>query len=450
MSTFLRRSMLKLYRLTLGRQMLAYFDELKRNQWLSRDELLALQQSKIQQLVTYAYHYIPYYRRTFDELGFHPEDLRRDPATFQKLPLLTKETMRHHSDEFKTTHPTVRQTLAPRSTSGSTGEPFTFWEDKRYRDCFTATFLWYFTWSGWRLGEPYALLWGQSQPPEKSLLPRVRGKLTDFVFNSPLISGAYILSQQEMEILVSRIRRINPRVLLSYASTLFVLAQFVRQQQLDIKFQAVYSSGETLYPHQRQYIEETFGCKVFNRYGTLESRGIACECEVHDGLHISMENCYIELVRDGVPVEDEQPGEIVVTELNNYGFPFIRYRVKDVVQRLEQACPCGRQSPLLAAIQGRVGDTFKTTTGKTVWNAAFELFKLKGIKQYQVIQKALDLILVRLVRDEDFAETQIQVVEKMVKDIMGAETTVQFEFPDHIAIAASGKYRYSYSELGES
>jgi phenylacetate-CoA ligase len=120
------------------------------------------------------------------------------------------------------------------------------------------------------------------------------------------------------------------------------------------------------------------------------------------------------------------------------------------VQRLEQACPCGRQSPLLAAIQGRVGDTFKTTTGKTVWNAAFELFKLKGIKQYQVIQKTLDLILVRLVRDEDFAETQIQVVEKMVKDIMGAETTVQFEFPDHIAIAASGKYRYSYSELGES
>jgi phenylacetate-CoA ligase len=99
-----------------------------------------------------------------------------------------------------------------------------------------------------------------------------------------------------------------------------------------------------------------------------------------------------------------------------------------------------------------VGDLFRTAAGKIVWSAAFdfEFFKLKNVKQYQVIQKSLDVILVRLVRDEGFSEAHTQAIEKKVQGIMGPETRVLFEFPDHIPIAKSGKYRYSYSEVAET
>src|SRR4029450_5479509 len=113
MSMLLRRPLLGLSPRTAGRQMLAPLDELRRTACLRRDELLALQQTKRQQLIQYAYQYVPYYRRTFDALGFHPEDLRREPSAFQRLPVVTKDDMRRHYSEFITTHPTVRKTLTP-------------------------------------------------------------------------------------------------------------------------------------------------------------------------------------------------------------------------------------------------------------------------------------------------------------------------------------------------
>jgi phenylacetate-CoA ligase len=286
---------------------------------------------------------------------------------------------------------------------------------------------------------------------ERPLPQRLRAWLMDLSLNR-FVANAYILSEENMEALVRRIRRHRPQLLFGYATALFVFAQFVHEKRLnDIKFQAVYSTGEILYPHQRRRIEETFGCKVFGRYATLEVGGIACECEEHTGMHISVENCYVEILRDGKPVEDGQPGEIVITNLNNYGFPFIRYRLADVVQRRNQECLCGRQSPMLENIQGRTVDVFRTVNGGAVWgDLEGTVFQVEGIKQSQVIQKAVDLILIRIVKDETFQDAQLAKIERIVKKMMGDATRVQFEFPDHIPMHKSGKYRYSYSELSES
>jgi phenylacetate-CoA ligase len=241
-------------------------------------------------------------------------------------------------------------------------------------------------------------------------------------------------------------------LLFGYASALFVFAQFAQDERwADIKLHAVYSGGEVLYPHQRKLIEETFGCKVFDRYGTLDAGGIACECEAHKGMHISVENCYVEVLQGGTPVKDNQPGEMVVTNLNNYGFPFIRYRLADVVQQRDQPCPCGRQSPMLDHVQGRVVDIFRTVDGRAVWGDLEDtVFEVGGIKQSQVIQKALDLVLIRIVKDKAFDDAQLAKIERVVKKIMGEATRVQFEFPDHIAPLESGKFRYAYSELAPS
>jgi len=440
------RRALKLYQMATGRKILTRFEELNRTQWLGRDELLALQRDKLQRMVEYAYQYVPYYRRTFDQVGFQPADLRQDLTRFQKIPVVTKQYMRDHADEFLTTDPIVRKTTQTHTTSGSTGEPFTFWEDHNQRDYATADILRHLTWCGWRFGEPHAYLWGRM---ERSLSRRLRAWLMDLVLNR-FYANAYILSDENMGTLARHLKQRRTRLLFGYASALFVFAQFAQDERwADIKLHAVYSGGEVLYPHQRKLIEETFGCKVFDRYGALDAGGIACECEAHAGMHISVENCYVEIFQGDELIEDDRPGEIVVTNLNNYGFPFIRYRLADVVQRKSQRCSCGRQSPMLEQVKGRIVDIFRTASGAAVW-CDFALLKVPGIKQYQVVQKAIDLIVVRIVKDNTLQEATLESIERSIEKMMGNETRVQFEFPDDLPRSNAGKYRYTYSEIYKS
>ena len=123
MSAWLRLGVLKLHERATGRHILARLGELNRTQWLGRDELESLQRSKLQQLVEYAYQYVPYYRRTFDQAGFHPDDLRRDPNSLRKLPILTKAIIHENLADMQTTEPERCQQLSRVATSGSTGHP---------------------------------------------------------------------------------------------------------------------------------------------------------------------------------------------------------------------------------------------------------------------------------------------------------------------------------------
>jgi phenylacetate-CoA ligase len=121
MSNLARLTTLKAHELLTGRHVLARLEELNRTQWMPYDELMTLQRRKLQRVISYAYQYVPYYRRLFDKVGFHPDDLSRDLDRFLQLPFLTKDLIREHFDELQTTAPARRRQLSSVTTSGSTG-----------------------------------------------------------------------------------------------------------------------------------------------------------------------------------------------------------------------------------------------------------------------------------------------------------------------------------------
>jgi phenylacetate-CoA ligase len=450
MSVQLRRWGIGLYQRITGRYVTQVFEELLRTQWLARDELYAVQRRKLQALIEYADRYVPHYRRLFKEIGFTPDDLKKDPDCFRQIPTVDKAYMRDHTEDFVTTDPARRATMQTHSTTGSTGHPFIFWEDHSYRDHVTADILRHLTWSGWKFGEPHAYLWGGtlSQPFRK----RARSRLMDVALNR-FSSDAFVLSEESMHRLAVQIRRRKPQLLFGYPSALYRFARFVQEEGMDdIRLQAIFSSAEVLYPHQREVFEEVFGAEVFNRYAGLETGGLACECEAHRGMHMSIENCVIEILDGDQPARPGEPGEVVITNLNNYGFPFIRYRLGDFARlgKLDD-CPCGRQHPMLESVEGRQVDMFQTKDGRTVWGDFYTstMFEVEGIRQYQMIQKSLDLLLVRLVIEDAFQESQLDVIERTVKEVLGPGTEVRFEFLDSIPVGSGGKFRYAMSEVSD-
>jgi phenylacetate-CoA ligase len=265
------------------------------------------------------------------------------------------------------------------------------------------------------------------------------------------VTNAYVLSEESMRTFTSQAIRRRPRLLFGYASSLYRFAQFVNDNPAyDLSFvDAVFSTSEVLYPAQRQLIQDTFGCQVFNRYATRELGALACECQAHTGLHVSVPNVYVELLNEGRPAEPGEPGDIFVTNLNNFGMPFIRYTLADVAEwHAEEACSCGRAHPLIKVVEGRHNDMFRTRDGGFVWGGIGNpLWNMEGVSKFQFIQKSLDYVLVRIVKEGPLTQAQQSEVERAVKTALGQYVKLDFEFPDEIPVERSGKHRYQICEV---
>jgi len=450
MCTYVRRQAINVYQMSAGRHFLSRMTELDRTQWLGRRELLDLQRQKLHRLLSYAYGHVPYYRRLFDKVGFQTDEVLQDPDSLQKIPFLTKALIRENFDDLLTTEAQRRGGMSQLSTAGSTGQPLVFMQDINFRDHTTAELHHHLTWGGWRLGQPHAYIFGASF--EVSYARNIRAQLMNWALNR-FVTNAYVLSEDSMHTFAANAMRRRPRLLFGYASSLYRFAQFLGDNptyNLDF-VDAAFSTSEVLYPAQRELIESTFGCRVFNRYATRELGALACECGAHTGLHVSVENVYVEILRDGTPAKAGEPGDIFVTNLNNYGMPFIRYQLADVASwHREDGCPCGRAHPMIEVVDGRHNDMFRTRDGGVVWGGIGNpLWNMKDVEKFQFVQKSLDHVLVRIVKDGPMREAQRDEVERAVKLALGDDIRLDFEFPDDIPVARSGKHSYQICEVDQ-
>ena len=95
-------------------------------------------------------------------------------------------------------------------------------------------------------------------------------------------------------------------------------------------------------------------------------------------------------------------------------------------------------------------DTFKTRDGRVLYGGFAHKVFGDGIKRYQLVQKSLDHVVARIVRDENLDEAKLAKIEHNLKLALGEQVTVTFEFPEDIPVYDSGKYRYVISEIDRS
>ena len=425
-----------------------YYETLQKTQWLSPSAMRELQDEKLRRLVRHAYRNVPYYRAKLQEAGLRPEDVQTQ-ADLHKLPMLGKADIRKHLffDIMSENHD--KSQVLRISTSGSTGEPFVCYADRAQLEFRWAATLRAQEWTGYQFGDPTVRLWHQTigMSPTQAAKERADAALSNRSF-----VPVFEMTEENLQKTMRLIASIGPTLLDGYAEALDFIAHFVKTSgNPGVRPLAIMSSAQTLPEPSRKLIEEAFGCRVFDKYGSREFSGIAYECDAHAGHHVVSEGFIVEILREGVPVKPGEIGEVVVTDLNNYCMPFIRYRIGDLAEAMsDESCTCGRGAPRIGAIQGRVQSIIQGSDGQYVPGTFFAHYLKEldyAIKRFQVVQERAGHITFRVVKGGRYSEDVLAEVLSEFRKYLGSRMQIDVEFVDDIALVRTGKHVASISRL---
>src|SRR5262249_3239420 len=202
--------------------------------------------------------------------------------------------------------------------------------------------------------------------------------------------------------------------------------------------------AEKIFPFQRELIERVFGARAFETYGSREFMLVGAECQRHAGLHLTAENLVVEVVDEyGQPTPDGEEGNGVVTDLTNYGMPFVRYLTGDRAVAGFGQCVCGRGLPLLRKVVGRQLDLIDTPDGRTVPGEFFpHLIKdFPAVERFQVVQDALERVEVRLVIRGAWDDEERSRLWAELRRTLGPAIRVDVNEVADIPLTAAGKLR---------
>jgi phenylacetate-CoA ligase len=417
-------------------------------QWLSQQEVEAIQVEKARRLLTHAYDYVPYYRKTFDEAGFNLCRFRYMDQ-ISVLPVLTKRIIQDEGTRLISKFFTADR-YNRNSTGGSTGHPLTFWQSHEYEAWGMADIWRNFYMCGHRPGERKAFFWGSDYDAARHKGFRERF-FKDLLRENMLWINTFNLSQQLLERSVKQLVRFKPRLIVAYVSSITLLARYIQETGIKgIHPGAIQTSAEVLTVPQRRLLEDVFQCQVFDRYGCREVGNIAHECDAHEGLHLLSENNYTEFVIDGEKADVGETGLITVTNLNNLAMPFIRYQPGDLGRPAGRSCSCGRGLPLMEMVDGRSTDVIVSPSGRFLHGEFFThlFYKIDDIRQFQVVQKERDLLVVSIVPMSGCdCDGVFSYLAEIITTHADSKFRLEFRTLDSIPPVSSGKYRFVYSEI---
>ena len=425
-----------------------YLRQLRKSQFWPKEEIEKLQLKKLKNLVSYAYKNVPYYKKIFNENHLHPSDIT-DLNDFQRLPILNKNLIRQNLASLISVK-VNRENLRKDFTSGSTGEPLVIYKDKNYSEYAKADQYRSYEFSGYRQGNKLARLWGAHRDaPTTTFLAQLKHKI-----NRTLFINTFNINEKDIEKIIKQLETFHPEYFLGYASSLYFFAKFFEKNNItSIRPKSIISSAETLYDHQRKLISESFSAPVFNNYGCREVGAIACECDQHNGLHILAENQYVEIIdRTGESCDQGDVGKIILTNLNNYSFPLIRYEIGDMAKRSTiDLCNCQRGLPLLDEIAGRTIDNFIFSKGEIIHGGYFIYIFLdvNGVKHFQIIQEDINKLRIRVVKSDEFDENEINKIIKKIKKDLGEDIEIEVDYVQQIDKSPTGKHRVTMSKIIE-
>ena len=448
MMSSLSRTIYRAQEAVLKRPTFAYWQELERSQWLGREGIEALQTRKLNALLSVALDHSPWHAARIREAGL--EDAVRSGsmplADLKRLPLMDKRVARENLEQLVWRG-------APGgafryNTGGSSGEPLTFYFGRSRQASDAAGRMRARNWWGVAPGDREAYLWGA--PLELNKTDRIK-TLRDRLVNQ-IVLNAFAMTAQSMDDYLAALQAWQPKCLYGYASSVALLAAHAEAQGIKPQWpelRVVCTTGEPLYPHQRELIGRVFGVPVANEFGSRDIGFTAHEAPGGQMLLLSESHIVEVLDNSGQPVLPGQAGEAVVTGLTSEAQPFIRYRTGDVLRLSADPAMGGRGLHVIAEVTGRQTDFVLAADGR-VMHALAVIYILRatpGVAQFKCVQHALDRMEVQIVPDAQWHAEAGAAIVAGLQARLGEGLKVELRLLDEIPPEASGKHRYVVSHV---
>ncbi|MFO1456174.1 MAG: hypothetical protein U1F18_08005 [Steroidobacteraceae bacterium] len=429
-----------------GRRTIERLHFLRESQFWDRATLRDWQLARLNALLEHARASTGYYGQTL-------RDVKLPLASIEELanlpPLTKRAIVANHESLQSRTIP--RSRFVPSRTGGSTGEPMRYFWDKRGQDWNRASVYRSAEWAGVALGERTVQMSGSHFDYTQS--QKLQSRLVLWL-QRYLELPVSVLTEELMEQYFRRLQSFRPTSIWGYASGTSAFAEYVVRAHPGAKLdfvRAVITSSETLRPEQRGAIEAAFGQgSVHDNYGSREMY-IGAECRAHDGYHLHAEVLLVEVVDDdSKPCRPGELGRVLLTDLSNHAFPFIRYEIGDVgTMAMEADCPCGVRLPKLQSIQGRVADLVVLRDRVlTPPNFATMFSDKPGVRAYQVRQDSMDALEILIVPGAEYSDAVEDYLRSSVCALVGDGVRVGLRRVDDIPVPESGKRRYIVSSVG--
>jgi phenylacetate-CoA ligase len=418
---------------------------------------------RLASLLTHALRHSEYYR----SLGIAPPRPGETAAdALRRFPILSRTAVRDHFprlvvDPLRPEIPGP-DSVAPRrydwlvvKTGGSTGIPTTVVHDRAGRDWGRATRLYALRLAGFPLGTPYFRLWGSEQDLLRQQISTQHRLLRALHAEVPL--NAFRARESDLrEHYHTLRRRPDIRHLMAYVDAAAGLAAYLSDRGLSPpKFETIMACAGTVTAEYRTLLETVFGAEVLDKYGSRECCDLACECRHHTGLHVFSPNAWLEIVDEQeVATPPGVPGRLLVTLLNNRGFPMIRYEIGDLAAWAPPGnCPCGSPFPRIQQLCGRQDDQLTTEDGTAVTSVFVRHFvgvslNRQLIREWQLEQQSRDEFVFRYIPlRHDGLTDNLEALRRSFESVFGRSPAFRFEEVTAIPPTPSGKIRWIVNRL---
>lgn len=315
---------------------------LRKNERLNQIKLKELQYLKLKKLIKHAYENVYYYRKLFDATGITPADIKT-LEDIQKIPVTTRsDIQRAKISEVIAKNADINNCIRY-TTSGTTDKALEVYISKDEEVLQGTLHLRMLFANGYKPNHKVVILTHPqfiASKKRKFIFQRLG------IFDIEYISILYAPKEQ-----LERLLKIKPDIIKGYTSIIKTIAQEIKTRGIEgIRPLLVLCTAEFIRKEDRNFISDTFGTEVIDYYSATECGLIAWECRKHSGYHINSDNIILELINDSDKATEKQKGEVVITNLNSYTMPFIRYKIGDNVILNDTLCPCGNKLPLIKTI----------------------------------------------------------------------------------------------------
>ena len=427
----------------------ALLQQLEESQWWPYETLLEQQLRQLERVLAYAARHVPFYAERLKVLRGVPRGGLTLEA-FRQIPLLKRSDIQDAGDALVSRNiPADHKPVGEVRTSGSTGRPITVKGTAITQMMLRANNLRYHRWFKRDFTRKVAAIRLLKGAQLKAAAADKAMGWADAYPSGPMVLRHITTPLSEQ---LDWLLKEDPDYLLTFPSNLMALVQ--RSRELGVKpkklSQAI-TLGEVLDPSVREACTAGWGVPVADAYSSEEFGMIAVQCPDHPEhhYHVQAESVLLEILDDtGLPCRPGQIGRMVVTSLNNYATPLIRYAIGDMIEA-GAACSCGRGLPMIARILGRTRNMLHLPSGEQICpRFKFEDFTYRfRIRQFQVIQESVEQLTLRLVVDRALTAEQERGIAQMLVASATHPFRVRFEYVPEIPRAVSGKFEEFRSEV---